>query len=97
MSNETAATLGTTLDETARRDAVHIALYPAIAGCRLKPGQRVGLLDGKFVPATAPHAIGIIDPFLPRNVREGQRCWAMLNPGQVTGLRHVYTHPGVPD
>lgn len=35
--------VGKLAGDSAERDAIHLALYPAVAGETLKPGQRVGV------------------------------------------------------
>lgn len=86
-------TLGTLIDENAGRDAIHVAVFPAVAGERLAPGQHVGK-DGS--PSTKPH-VGIVDPFLAGLVFPGERFWVLLYPRTITGLRHVWTHPAFGD
>jgi hypothetical protein len=84
--------LGSLIDGDARRDAVHVAIAPVVAAETLSPGQHVGLTgDGRAGTSAAP--IGIVDPFLTEDVREGQRFWLCLYPNTVTSLRHVWTHP----
>lgn len=74
------------------RDAIHIAIAPAIAAKKLKPGQHVGLVDGGFASCKDP--IGIVDPFLTGDVLPGQKFFVCLYPGTITSLRHEWTHPG---
>lgn len=85
--------LGKLADATAERDAIHLALYPAVAGEQLKPGQRVGVskVTGHAL-ASLPY-VGVVDPFLDRPVEKGERFWLCVRPGEVTGLRHHYTCP----
>jgi hypothetical protein len=86
--------LGEVPAEDARRDAVHIAVAPVIAGCNLQPGQRVGLHDGRlFAEGEHIEAIGIVDPFRTQPVASGERFWLFLFPGSITGLCHVWQHP----
>lgn len=87
--------LGETPAEDARRDAVHVAVAPVVAGEVLTPGARVALLDnGRAVPATPLlKAVGVVDPFLSACPLPGQRFWIFLFPNTVTSLRHVWTHP----
>ncbi len=82
--------------EQNQRDAVHIAVVPCIASCDLLPGQHVGVTaDGKYSmrPGTT---VGIVDPFLTSFVPAGQTFWLCLYQGQVTTLRHEWTHPAFP-
>lgn len=84
--------LGQLITTDQDRDAIHIAIAPVTAGELLDPGQRIGFRpDG----AVVSHAttIGIVDPFLTKSVREGQRCWMLLLPNTITGLRHEWSHP----
>jgi hypothetical protein len=85
-------------DENAKRDAIHIAVAPVIAGANLKPGHPVALnLEGKAVPTFYEATIGIVDPFLTENVGRGERFWLYLYPNTVTSLRHEWTHPAFPN
>jgi hypothetical protein len=78
-----------------RRDAVHFAVAPMTAETELAPGQGIALSranDFEFAgPSDTP--IGIVDPFLKLPVQPGQRFWALLNPGTISSLRHIWTHP----
>jgi hypothetical protein len=78
-------------DENPQRDAIHVAVAPAIAAERLNPGQHVGF-SGSLVGRVAS-PIGIVDPFLKDPVPEGTRFWLFLYPGSITSLRHDWTHP----
>jgi hypothetical protein len=92
MKPEAALNIGKILDETAQRDAVHIAIAPVIAAEKLIPSRHVGLLaDGRASCAVQP--IGIVDPYLPYAVEPGQRFYLFLYPGTVTSMRHEWTHP----
>ena len=91
-------TLGTILDDTAGRDAVHVAVEPVVAGDRLSPGQHIGRLsDGTYGIGRDVQPLGIVDPFLRRPVSPGQRFYLFLYPRTITGLRHVWTHPAFLD
>jgi hypothetical protein len=96
--------LGCIIDHTVKRDAIHIAVEPVTAAEELKPGCPIGLLeDGTAVAAphggdrhsgmTTRHALGVVDPYLKCNVRKGERFLMLLNPGQISTLRHVWDHP----
>lgn len=98
VSTDALGTLGTIIDETAGRDAIHLAVEPVIAGERLAPGQHVLIKDGVAVAGAAyADAFGIVDPFLPRDVMPGERFWFVVYPRQITSLRHVWEHPMFPD
>lgn len=92
-------TLGMLISEDEQRDAVHIAVVPAIAGetASLRPGQKCRLhSDGETAfLANSDEAIGLVDPFLDKNVLPGQRFWLCLYPRTITSLRHVWTHPSL--
>lgn len=89
MSN---VSLGKFPNPGADRDAIHLAVVPVKASERLRPGQRVGLLDdGTAGPAT--EVLGIVDPFLEDIVPRGVAFWLRLLPDTVTGMRHCWQHP----
>lgn len=84
--------LGTIPEDTAQRDAIHIAVAPVVAGEKLLPGQHVGqVADGKFGVCENP--IGIVDPFLMSPVEAGKRFYLCLYQNTVTGMRHHWSHP----
>lgn len=84
--------IGRLIEGFEQRDAIHIAVAPATAGCDLYPGQGVRHNPlGEAIGHSNP--IGIVDPFLKDKVRKGQRFWMFLNPGSITSLRHDWTHP----
>ena len=80
-------------------DAIHVAIMPATAAKSLKPGQHVGFDKGGYSVTDKPQEpyrlIGIIDPFLAGDVAKGQRCYVLLYPNTITGLRHVWSHPSI--
>lgn len=76
-----------------RRDAVHIAIIPVEAGVKLQPGQHVDIgSNGKAHAALRGESVGVVDPFLKVEVKEGEFFWLMLNPGSITSLHHEWTH-----
>ncbi len=87
-------TLGTIIDESAGRDAIHLAVEPVIAAEKLRPGEHVGFIKGGVGRCDKP--IGIVDPFVV-GVKKGERFWLVLYPRTITSLRHVWTHPEFPD
>ncbi len=86
--------------EQNQRDAVHIAVVPVMARNNLEPGSHVGVTpDGKTAGTPGglfSDAVGIVDPFLPKRVQSGESFWLFLYQGQVTTLRHEWTHPAFP-
>lgn len=96
------ATLGTIIDETAARDAIHLAVEPMVAGETLQWGASVVVRDGKAYWAHREEAVGIVDPFLDvcgsdPIIAPGRRFWLILLPRTITSLRHVWTHPDFDD
>ncbi len=94
VSTDALETLGTIIDDKQKRDAIHLAVLPVMAGARLKPGQEIALTDGLAMPQAG--GILIVDPFLREPAMPGERFWAVLKPRLVTSLRHVWTHPDFP-
>lgn len=43
-------TLGMIHFKKEKRDAIHLAVEPVAAGCRMKPGDRIGIVDGFAYP-----------------------------------------------
>ncbi|AHC56542.1 hypothetical protein JJJA_0026 [Achromobacter phage JWDelta] len=98
-STDALETLGMIHFKPEHRDAIHLAVEPVIAGEELKPGQHIGMVDG-FAFGKAPNLVrlvGIVDPFLPRNVKQGEKFWLVIYPRMVTSLRHVWEHPDFPE
>lgn len=94
VTTDALATLGTIIDLTAGRDAIHLAVEPVSAGERMFPGQHVSLANG--IAKASGKLVGIVDPFLPGAVHEGQMFWLVVYPRQITSLRHVWEHPNFP-
>lgn len=84
--------LGQLLDGTEQRDAIHVAIAPAIASGRLHPGERVSVAQDGRASTAAPH-VGIVDPFLTGPIFAEDRFYVFLFPGTVTGMRHHWSHP----
>lgn len=88
--------IGKLLGSDAKRDAIHVAVAPVIAAeFDLRAGDHVGFVDGsqEAVSLNARTKIGIVDPFLTKLVKQGERFYLFLYPNTVTGLRHDWTHP----
>ena len=92
MSDSVLKTIGHLIDDKSEKDAIHVAIAPVIAGEKLKPGQRVGLVSSTVVADVEPF-VGIVDPYLRDDVEPTQRFWLFLMPGSVTSLKHAWTHP----
>lgn len=97
------ATMGTILPEDAGgRDAVHVAVFSAVAEVIVFPSQIVGLVrqgEPDCVVEPMGHApftaVGLVDPFLSGAgpIQPGNRFWVYLLPRTITGLAHRWTHP----
>jgi hypothetical protein len=90
-------TLGTFIDENQKRDAIHLAVEPVIAGEELFPGCHIDVKHGIATRVKAGTGLGIVDPFLIKEIEKGARFWFVMYPRQVRSLRHVWTHPAFPD
>lgn len=97
VTTDALETLGTLIDSTQKRDAIHLAVEPVQAGERLEPGTHITVTDGIAMSADEDEALGIVDPFLKYPVRKGQWFWFVMYPRMVHSLRHVWTHPAFPD
>jgi len=102
MATDALETLGNLIDDTQRRDAIHLAVEPVVAGEDMDPGDHVTVREGTAWRADKPRnwsnpPLGIVDPFLDRGPRKGQRFWFVMYPRQVRSLRHVWAHPAFPD
>lgn len=100
VTTDALETLGTIIDERQKRDAIHLAVEPVIAGGRMDAGDHIAVIDGVAHLADDGDddpPIGIVDPFLKAPVRKGQRFWFVMYPRTVHSLRHVWTHPAFPD
>lgn len=90
-------TLGTVLEGDQFRDAVHVAVLPLRAAHPLIPGQHVGLTSDGRASVEISDKIGIVDPYLARPLREDEKFWLFLYPRSVTTIRHMWSHPKVPN
>lgn len=86
--------LGQLIEEGAQRDAIHIAVAPVVAATKLQPGEHIGFIaSNQESVGSVNQPIGIVDPFLKREVKPGERFWMFLYPNTITALNHVWTHP----
>lgn len=94
--------LGELIEGEAERDAVHIAIAPAVASHELRPGDHVTIYSGgAFAVSTGlagetVEPIGVVDPFLKAPVPKGARFYIFLYPNTITALRHEWQHPAFP-
>lgn len=92
--------LGTVItDKEVGRDAIHLACLPVTVGDEwMVPGAHAGLApDGTVSARAGVRNIGIIDPFLPSPARKGQKVLLVIYPRTIESLRHVWSHPDIPD
>jgi len=90
--------LGKLITTDEERDAVHIAIVPVVASELLPPGQHVGLIGpSRMTVGVSTNPIGIVDPFLRKDVRKGEKFWLFLYPNTITSLKHNWTHPAFTD
>lgn len=89
-------TLGTIIGPNEKRDAIHLAVEPVMAKHHLVAGQPV-TADGYAVKDGPTKFVGIVDPFLNKEVQPGEYFWLVVYPRQITSLRHVWSHPDFPD
>lgn len=90
--------LGKPPREDDARDAIHIAVLPAVADGDFPPGARVGVVrkeNGEYHASRLLKAVGIVDPFLREPVKVGSKVWVLLFPYTITSLRHEWTHPAI--
>ena len=85
--------IGTILDETAKKDALHVAVAPLVASRNLIPGERIGVEKDGVTAVRSSFPVGIVDPFLKDPVIKGERFYMFLYPNTVTSLRHDWEHP----
>lgn len=79
--------------KTANRDAVHVAIFPIQADCKLSPGDHVDIENGIALVAAKNKGVGIVDPFLTSDLVKGECFYLCLYPETVTGMTHNWNHP----
>jgi hypothetical protein len=98
VATDALETLGTIFEKgTGKRDAIHVAVEPVIAGHDLLAGDDISVKDGIAISAEDGKGVGIVDPFLEYIVRKGESFWCLLYPRTIKSLRHVWSHPDFPD
>jgi hypothetical protein len=98
VSTDALETLGMIHTREEKRDAIHLAVLPIEAAYHLNPGTDVQIgKDGRAQWGFGEEAVGIVDPFLKAPVKAGERFWLVLYPRVITSLRHVWSHPSIPD
>lgn len=101
MKDETLASIGKILTKTMSRDAVHVAVVQCTAPEweELSPGEHVRIgadyVANKDFRGHGTH--GIVDPYLKKTVKPKQSFWVFLYPGTITDLKHVWSHPDLPE
>lgn len=89
--------LGELLKGDEKRDAIHIAIAPVVAGQKLLPGQDIGFINpGDYQTVgtvTIDKCIGIVDPFLETLIFQNDEFYMCLYPETIKSLRHDWTHP----
>jgi hypothetical protein len=94
VATDALETLGTIIDETQKRDAIHLAVEPIVAPEWLDPGEHV---TASGHGCGVGEGVGIVDPFLTYRVKPGERFWLVIYPRQIKSLRHVWGHPAFAD
>jgi hypothetical protein len=101
MVKDAVATMGGILPvDTFGRDAVHVAVFSAVAAVKLQPGQDIAILhqsNNDVEVAPIGTTVAIVDPFLDAAVQPGERFWAYLYPRTITALSHRWSHPALED
>lgn len=89
-------TLGMIHQHDEKRDAIHLAVIPAIAGEPISPGAHIQYVEGTAYNCEEGQGQGIADPFLTGLVEPGERFWFVVYPRAIRSLRHVWEHPAFP-
>ena len=97
VTTDALETLGMIITENEKRDAIHLAVEPVIAGHDLQAGDHIKIVEGMAIKTMPTQGIGIVDPFIDGYVQKGERFWLVVYPRKITSLRHVWTHPAFKD
>jgi hypothetical protein len=68
-----------------------------MAGEDLMPGDWIKPHEGFWRRCKTLDGMAIVDPFRTDIVKANARFWLCLKPNTITGLRHVWTHPEMPE
>ena len=98
MAKDAVATMGAVLpDDAGGRDAVHVAVFSAVSEGPIRPGTSVGIVKhgerDSVVSVSCSELIGIVDPYITKVIKPGQRFWVYLYPRTITALSHKWSHP----
>lgn len=87
--------VGKLITTAQQRDAIHVAILPVYAGCRLIPGAHIEINNLGIAGYFGGKHCAIVDPFLEKPVEIGDQFWAFMYPGSINSLRHDWTHKDV--
>lgn len=93
---ETQPMLGKLIEAHAdvKRDAIHVAVIPVVAGETLNPGSHISIING-CTAVKRGQPLAIVDPFMQDTLESGDRFFAYLYPCTTVGMRHVWQHPDI--
>ncbi len=81
------------------RDAVHVAIIPALCATDFKVGDQVLIKNTEegIVAEYCAHNNydAVIDPYLMVDPLKGQVVWVLMRPGSILSIRHEWYHPKV--
>lgn len=89
-------------DKDAKRDAIHVAIAPVVAGQELRAAMHVYLKNGialahSYGLSRQSDTIGIVDPYIGKeDLKSGDRFYLFLYPETVSSVRHDWIHPAFP-
>lgn len=79
------------------RDAIHIAVIAVTAAMHLEAGDHIKLVDNKAYACEPYEGPGIADPFIIGTIQPNDKFWLVIYPRKITSLRHVWSHPDIPE
>ena len=90
--------LGQLATDEKNRDAVHVAVIPAVLVSDGHPSMAVAIFGNYAMAADKDNqAVGIVDPFLRGVIQKGTKVWILMYPNTVNNLRHDWDHPAIPE